>query len=131
MATPCPPPSARALPAPSGPGIARCSRRALGGAARFAATILVGATLAGCARPETDPLSREEFAREQTAREAIRRTIDEDRDALVALISSDRFADPAAVYADAELRAIAEHLIEQSRKLGRIADSDVLAPGEP
>lgn len=95
------------------------------------AVVAGGLALAGCLRPDRDTLTVEEFARERSVRERTHAKIEADHAALTALIASDRFEDPEVIYGDPELRALALHLIEQSRKLERLADSDVLAPGAP
>ena len=57
--------------------------------------------------------------------------IERDHETLASLIGSDRFESPEAIYSDPELREVALHLVEQARKLRRLADSDVLPPGAP
>lgn len=92
-------------------------------------TALVGAT--GCAKREVRPLSAERVHRDRAEREATLEAIERDHAALAALIASDRFEQPKAIYADPDLRALALDLIEQNRRLRELAETDVLAPGEP
>lgn len=85
----------------------------------------------GCARPDELSLSPEDLDRDRAAREVVLAEIERDHETLAALIASDRFGAPDAIYSDPELRAVALHLVEQARKLRRLASSDVLMPGAP
>jgi hypothetical protein len=87
--------------------------------------------LLACAKPEARTLTTTEIERDRGTRAELEASIAEDHAALAALIGSDRFEEPSAIYADPELRAIALRLVEQTRQLGRLAETDVLTPGAP
>lgn len=105
--------------------------------ARGLATLAVGFAptlhggLLGCARPEDPTISTAEYTRDRDARAELAASIAADHETLATMIGDDRFANPTAIYADPELRAIAKRLIEQSRALERLSSTDVLAPGAP
>ncbi|MEZ4332891.1 MAG: hypothetical protein R3F35_14105 [Myxococcota bacterium] len=105
----------------AGPGRARRG-------AALAGLLLLGA---GCAHREREPLSADRVDRDRVAREAVLEAIEQDHAALAALIASDRFDQPKAIYSNPDLRALALHLMEQTRRLRNLADTDVLAPGRP
>lgn len=105
---------------------------------RVTACVLVGgiaicfaAAVGGCARPEELELSPEALDRDRAAREAVAAEIERDHETLASLIASDRFEEPEAIYSDPELRKVALHLVEQTRKLQRLSGSDILSPGAP
>lgn len=97
--------------------------------ASLAAGLLAGQL--ACARPEDVTISPARYDRDRAARAELAASIAADHEVLADLIGRDRFALPSAIYTDPELRTIAERLIENSRELGRLADTDVLAPGAP
>jgi hypothetical protein len=99
--------------------------------ARLVAAIALAAAGVACVQPDAGRLTAEAVDRDRTAREAAEAAIAHDHETLSTLIASDRFNDPASIYSDPELREVALHLIEQARKLKRLADSDVLSPGAP
>lgn len=113
------------------PTVRRARARRAPAAVALLAGSLVASGLGGCLRKDRDPLTIEEFTRERAVRERTLAKIEADHEALTDLIQSARFDDPDAVYGDPELRALALHLIEQSKKLERLSDSDVLAPEAP
>jgi len=124
-----------AHPLPSPPATSRSRSRsrgrrprALAFAGLFAAVL---AALLACARPEDATISSAEFDRDRDARANLSASIAADHAALATMIGEERFADPAKIYADPELRAIAKRLIAQSRELDRLSSTDVLAPGAP
>lgn len=113
-------------------GVRRASGRArLARFSRVAFSIAALAAAFGCARPETGTLTSEEFDRDRLARTDLTAQIAADHDALARLISDPRFADEGVVETDPELRALARRLIERTRRLHGLSDSDVLAPGAP
>lgn len=87
--------------------------------------------LLACARPEDVTISPAEYDRDRDARADLSASIAADHETLAAMIGAERFADPAAIYSDPELRTIAKRLIAQSRELERLSPTDVLAPGAP
>jgi hypothetical protein len=89
------------------------------------------AGLAACARPQENPITAADFDRDQTARAELTAAIAEDHIALADLIAAERFIEVEAIYADPELREIALRLVERTRALRRLADTDVLAPDLP
>jgi hypothetical protein len=95
------------------------------------AVLGIAGCIAGCAGRKAETLSAERLDQDRVAREAVLEAIDRDHAALAALITTDRFEQPESIYSDPELRALALHLIEQTRQLRRLAESDVLAPGAP
>lgn len=97
--------------------------------AMLAAGLLMG--VVACARPAEVTISPARYDRDRAVRAELAAAIAADHDVLADLIGSDRFALPSAVYSDPELRAIAERLIANSHELGRLAETDVLAPGTP
>lgn len=117
------------LPLPPLPGRVRLPEPAL--CALFALLALVGVGGAGCVRPDEFSFSAESLDRDRAARAEVLAEIERDHATLASLIASDRFEEPEAIYTDPELRAVALHLVEQARKLRRLAESDVLAPGAP
>lgn len=106
-------------------------RRARGRAGRIAGVASLLLLGAGCAHRDRETLSAERVDRDRVAREAVLEAIERDHAALTALIASDRFDQPKAIYSNPELRALALHLMEQTRRLRNLADTDVLAPGQP
>ncbi len=117
-----------AIPLPPLPATSRSSSRRLAFAG-LAAGLLAG--LLACARPEEVTISPAKYDRDRAARADLAASIAADHEGLADLIGSDRFALPSAIYSDPELRTIAARLIENSRELERLADTDVLAPGAP
>ncbi len=102
--------------------------------ARRAATWLLAVVLSGiaaCARPQENPITADDFDRDRRARAELTAAIAEDHIALVDLITADRFIELEAIYADPELREIALRLVDRTRALRRLADTDVLAPDIP
>ena len=91
----------------------------------------VAAGALGCARPEPDLLTREDLDRDRLERSELTALIDADHGALAQLISDPRFAEQGVIESDPELRALALRLIGRTRRLNRLADTDVLAPGAP
>ena len=87
--------------------------------------------LVGCARPKEKPITAAHFDRDQRARAELTAAIAEDHIALADLITADRVIELEAIYADPELREIALRLVERTRALARLADTDVLAPDIP
>ncbi|MFO0688675.1 MAG: hypothetical protein U0900_08200 [Myxococcota bacterium] len=130
------------LPPPTGPD-ARIAAHARGAAGDTSAAsallrrlglvlfVVPALALGGCVRPDDFSFSPESLDRDRAAREEVLADIDRDHATLAALIASDRFEQPETIYTDPELRAVALHLVEQARKLRRLAESDVLAPGAP
>lgn len=112
-----------------GPLASRSTARRAGPALALVVGLFQGG--AGCARHDVAALSAEHVANDRVAREAVLEAIERDHAQLALLIASDRFEQPKAIYADPELRALALHLIEQTRKLRDLAGTDFLAPGEP
>ena len=84
-----------------------------------------------CARPTDAPITAADFDRDQSARAELTAAIAEDHIALADLIAADRFTEVEAIYADPELREIALRLVERTRALRRLAETDVLAPDLP
>jgi len=116
------------LSLPSLPSLVRALRT------RRAAALLCAAlwlTLAACARQRPVEISASSVQRDRAARSDLSDAIDEDHRALAALIAEDRFSETEAIYWDPEVRAIALRLIERTRALRDLADTDVLAPGAP
>jgi len=70
-----------------------------------------------------------ELDRDRTRRADLSAEIAADHRALAELIASPRFEDVEAIYADPEVREIAERLIERTRKLARLSGTNVLGPG--
>jgi hypothetical protein len=102
--------------------------------ARRAAVCLLAALwsgIAACARPKENPITAADFDRDQRARAELTAAIAEDHIALADLIATDRFIELEAIYADPQLREIALRLVERTRALRRLADTDVLAPDIP
>jgi len=120
-------------PSPSAPPARepRATRRRRVAARGIALCVGVAAAAQGCARPAEPLPSAEVVDRDRAAREVVVAEIERDHEKLATLIASDRFEAPESIYTDAELRAVALHLVEQARKLRRLADSDVLSPGAP
>ncbi len=87
--------------------------------------------LAACARPKEDPITAADFDRDQGARAELTAAIAADHLALADLIAADRFIEVEAIYADPELQEIALRLVERTRALRRLAETDVLAPDIP
>lgn len=85
----------------------------------------------GCARPEDPTISAAVYSRDRDTRADLSASIAADHETLTGIIGDERFENPAAIYADPELRAIAKRLIEQSKELERLSSTDVLAPGAP
>lgn len=69
--------------------------------------------------------------RDRAARADLSEAIAEDHRALADIIASDRFAQTTAIYQDRELREIALRLVERTRALGDLSNTNVLAPGAP
>jgi hypothetical protein len=132
---PLSPPPAR-LPRPHGRargrlhGLALLRRSALSPLSAVSA-LLVAAGALGCARPEPDLLTREDLDRDRLARSELTALIDADHGALAQLICDPRFTEKGVIESDPELRALALRLIGRTRRLNRLADTDVLAPGAP
>lgn len=116
-------------PAPLRPA----ATRRVPGAARSLTLVagLVAVGGGGCAGREAVAPSTARVDRDREAREAVLAAIEQDHAALAALIASDRFAQPNAIYSDPELRSLALRLIERTRRLRDLAETDFLAPGEP
>ncbi|MBK7950342.1 MAG: hypothetical protein IPK00_16720 [Deltaproteobacteria bacterium] len=114
-------------PSPPHDPASRIAAVARGVAPAIALALAVGA----CAKPDALSFTPEDLDRDRAAREVTLAEIERDHETLAALIASDRFEAPEAIYSDPELREIALHLVEQARKLRHLADSDVLSPGTP
>ena len=110
------------------PPPARAFRARAAAAPVFAALL---ASLAGCGGTRGAEVSAAAVQRDRAARADLSKAIAEDHHSLADLIASDRFADTEAIYRDRELREIALRLIERTRALGDLSNTDVLAPGAP
>lgn len=114
------------------PSLLPSSARAL--RTRRAAVLLCAAllpTLAACFRPRPVEISAAAVQRDRAARSDLSAAIDEDHRALADLIAEDRFSEVESIYRDPELREIALRLVERTRALGGLDDTDVLAPSVP
>jgi len=128
MAKPPPPTGSRSPRRPArGAG---WPRRAAGAGAGAVACCALGAALA-CARPEGPPITRAAVDRDRATRAELEAAIAEDHRALAVLIASEHFEDEQAIYADPEVGLLAERLIERTRRLAELAETDVLAPVTP
>jgi hypothetical protein len=119
-------------PQPLDRALRRC--RAAAGGGRWTSLLqlfVFFAGLAGCAGREVAPITADTVRRDRTARAEIEAAIAEDHAALADLIASDRFVEIEDIYADPELRAIALRLVDLTRSLQRLDDTNVLAPGAP
>lgn len=122
----------RPLPPSSAPAREpRADRRRRAGARGLVLASGLLAAALGCARPNAPLPSAEIVDRDRAEREVVVAEIERDHEKLADLISSERFEAPDSIYSDPELRGVALHLVEQARKLRRLADSDVLSPSAP
>lgn len=100
-------------------------------AVAVATGIAAGIASTGCARPPDPIITAEEFDRDRLARADLVAAIAADHEALAAMIATERFETPGAIYTDPELRRLAKRLVDETRALDGLAKTDVLAPGAP